>query len=70
MAYEAAHEVILAQQEKGLFPWVKLEDITTTVVNLRDRTFSSEHLFAFNATKLEDYIKTYFREISTPLTER
>ena len=68
MAYEAAHEVILAQQEKGLFPWVKLEDITTTVVNLRDRTFSSEHLFAFNATKLEDYIKTYFREISTPLT--
>ncbi len=69
MAYEAAHEVILAQQEKGLFPWVKLEDITTTVVNLRDRTFSSEHLFAFNATKLEDYIKTYFREISTPLTE-
>lgn len=70
MAYHAAHEVILAQQEKGLFPWVKLEDITTTVVNLRDRTFSSEHLFAFNTTKLEDYIKTYFREVSTPLMER
>ncbi|MFR7822398.1 MAG: hypothetical protein ACLU30_03715 [Odoribacter splanchnicus] len=32
---------------------MKLEDITTTVVNLRDRTFSSEHLFAFNTTKLK-----------------
>ena len=48
----------------------KILSLATTVVNLRDRTFSSEHLFAFNATKLEDYIKTYFREISTPLTER
>lgn len=69
-AYQAAHEVILAQQEKGLFPWIKTEDITTTEVNLRDRTFSSEHLFAFNTTKLEEYIKGYFREFSTPLMER
>lgn len=69
-AYNAAHEVILAQQEKGVFPWVKTEDITTTEVNLRDRTFSSEHLFAFNTMKLEEYIKSYFREVSTPLMER
>lgn len=69
-AWQAAHEVILAQQEKGLFPWVKTEDLTTTEINLRDRTFSSEHLFAFNATKLEEYIKGYFREVSTPLMER
>lgn len=69
-AYSAANEVILAQQQKGLFPWVKTADITTTEANLRDRTFSSEHLFAFNTTKLEEYIKGYFREASIPLMER
>ena len=69
-AYSAANEVILAQQQKGLFPWVKTADITTTEANLRDRTFSSEHLFAFNTTKLEEYIKGYFREASLPLMER
>ena len=69
-AYVAANEVILAQQQKGLFPWVKTADITTTEANLRDRTFSSEHLFAFNTTKLEEYIKGYFREASLPLMER
>lgn len=69
-AYNAANEVILAQQEKELFPWVKISDLTTTVANLRDRTFSSEHLFAFNATKLEEYVKGYFREVSSPLMER
>lgn len=70
VAYEAANEVVLAQQEKGLFQWIKTEDLTTTVMNLRDRTFSSEHLFAFNVTRLEEYIKGYFREFSTPLTGR
>ena len=69
-AYGAANEVILAQQQKGLLPWVKTADITTTEANLRDRTFSSEHLFAFNTTKLEEYIKGYFREASLPLMER
>ena len=69
-AYGAANEVILAQQQKGLFPWVKTADITTTEANLRDRTFSSGHLFAFNTTKLEEYIKGYFREASLPLMER
>ena len=69
-AYGAANEVILAQQQKGLFPWVKTADITTTEANSRDRTFSSEHLFAFNTTKLEEYIKGYFREASLPLMER
>lgn len=69
-AYNAANEVIMAQEQKGLFPWVKTSDITTTEANLRDRTFSSEHLFAFNTTKLEDFIKGYFREASIPLMER
>lgn len=70
VAFDAANEVVSAQQERGLFPWVKTEDLTTTEMNLRDRTFSSEHLFAFNTTKLEEYIKGYFREFSTPLMER
>ena len=51
-------------------PYLKTADITTTEANLRDRTFSSEHLFAFNTTKLEEYIKGYFREASIPLMER
>ena len=68
-AYNAANEVILAQ-ENGLFPWVTTDDITTTESNLRDRTFSSEHLFVFNSINLEEYINGYFREVSTPLMER
>lgn len=69
-AYDAADEVILAQQNSDLFPWVKTEDITTTTIELRDRTFSTEHLFAFNTNKLGEYIKGYFRETSTPLISR
>lgn len=69
-AHDAAYEVVSAQQSRGLFPWVKTEDLTTTEINLRDRTFSTEHLFAFNAMKLEEYIKGYFREVSSPLMER
>lgn len=68
-AYNAANEVILAQ-EGGLFPWVETKDITNTNANLRDRTFSSEHLFAFNMPKLEEYIKGYFRESTTLLIGR
>ena len=69
-AYDAANEVILAQQNSDLFPWVKTEDITTTTIELRDRTFSTEHLFAFNTNKLGEYIKGYFRETSIPLISR
>lgn len=69
VALAAAREVIAAQ-DGGLFPWVKTDDITTTNLNLRDRTFSSEHLFAFNAIKLEEYVKGYFREFDKLLTPR
>ncbi|MEG1949805.1 MAG: RagB/SusD family nutrient uptake outer membrane protein [Odoribacter sp.] len=69
-ALVAAKEVIASQNDKGLFAWVNPDDLTTTYNNLRDRTFSSEHLFAFNATKLEEYIKSYFRETTSPLKSR
>lgn len=65
-ALEAARMVIAAHEEGEMFPWVKPDDLTTTYVNLRDRTFSSEHLFAFNITHLEEYIKGSFREFTKP----
>lgn len=69
-ALEAAGEVIDAHESKGLFPWVKPDDLTTTYINLRDRTFASEHLFAFNISKLIEYIKGSFREFTRPQTLR
>lgn len=65
-ALAAAREVIEAQEERELFPWVNPEDLTTTYINLRDRTFASEHLFAFNISKLEEFIKGVFREFTKP----
>lgn len=69
-AYSAADEVITAQEEKGLFKWVSTNDLTTSTAALRDRTFSTENIFAFNILKLEEYIKSYFRETTTPLLAR
>lgn len=69
-AYNAAQIVIKAQQDGGLFPWVNKNDITTTNTALRDRTFSTEQLFALNTTKLKDNIEGYFKETTTPLTSR
>lgn len=66
-ASEAAQEVINAHDQKGLFPWVNRDDVTNPQVNLRDRTFSSEHLFALNIKKLNDYISGYFRNGSSLL---
>lgn len=69
IALAAAKEVIAAQ-EGGLFPWVATDDLTMTNGNLKDRTFSTEHLFAFNISKLEEYIKTYFKGTATPFLNR
>lgn len=69
-ANDAAQIVIAAQENKGLFPWVNKNDITNTNTALRDRTFSTEQLFALNTTKLIDNIKDYFKETLTPLTSR
>lgn len=64
-----AESVILAQKE-GHFPWVTSDDISRTDVNLRDRTFSSEHLFALNNTRMKDQIVGYFIGTTTPLFTR
>lgn len=69
-ALQAAETVIRAQQEKGIFPWVSNNDITSTNPAAKNRTFSTEHLFAFNTTRLVDYIKGYFKETQFPLLPR
>lgn len=69
-ALTAAEIVITAQKTKALFPWVSKADVTNTNANLVDRTFSSEHIFALNTNKLEDYIKTYFRASQDLLQSR
>lgn len=69
-ARTAAWEVVEAHEQNGLFPWIKRDDITVSEKALRDRTFSSELLFALNIRKLVDYIKPYFRESSGNLATR
>ena len=69
-AMQAATTVIEAQRTKGVFPWVTKDQANNTNLNLRDRTFSSEHLFGFNIMKLEENIKGYFTETTDPLTSR
>lgn len=60
-ALAAAQEVINAHNQKGLFPWVIGQDVTNPQKNLRDRTFSTEHLFALNVRKMVDYIQPFFK---------
>lgn len=69
-ALQAAQAVLTARTEKGLFPWVTLNEANNANENLRDRTFSPEHLFALNIPALETYIKGYFRETDKPLQPR
>lgn len=69
-AYAAAQTVIDAQKNSGVFPWVNKNDITNSNTALRDRTFSTEQLFALNMPKLNEYIKKYFKDTQTPLTSR
>lgn len=69
-ALEAAQEVIQAHDQKGLFQWVKTSDVTIAQKNLRDRTFSSEHLFALNSKRLAEIIVPYFKSGNTLLISR
>lgn len=59
-ARSAAQTVVSAQQQKGLFRWVTGDEANPAVTVNRDRTYSSEHLFALNTVKLEENIKGYF----------
>lgn len=63
-AATVAQEVVDAQESKGLFKWVSVDDVTLTDMKLSDRTFSTEHIFSLNITRLGDNIKTYFTEPS------
>ncbi len=47
-----ANEVI----NSGKFPWTKVENIATTTDGNRDRTFTSEQVFALQIDDLEDYV--------------
>lgn len=69
-AKDAALLVIGAQENSELFPWVNKNDINPTDETLKDRTFSTEHLFAFNVIKLDENIKGYFKETTAPLVPR
>lgn len=51
-ARQYANEVI----NSGKFPWTKVENIATTTDGMRDRTFTSEQVFALQIDNLDTYI--------------
>lgn len=60
-ALKYAKIVIEAQSTR--FPWVldaNLSAISSTTAANKDRTFTTEHLFALNIMALEDYVPNYF----------
>lgn len=62
-AFNAAKEVIDAQQKKGLFPFVTALDATNVERNKRDRTFSTEHVFTLNVRSLQTFITGYVSQV-------
>ena len=58
---------VIGSQETGLFQWVDPDDVSNTNANLRDRTFSSEHIFSLNNTKMQDQISGYFYDTTTQI---
>lgn len=69
-ARKAAMTVIEAHENRNVFPWGTKDEVLNEKRELRDRTISSEHLFALNIRKLTDYIEGYFMATSTPLLTR
>lgn len=69
-AKEYAETIIKAHDEKNKFRWAKSEEIINPKRELRDRTFSSEQLFALNIKKLTSYIEGYFMSTDNPLLTR
>lgn len=69
-ARRCAMTVIEAHENQELFPWGTRSEVLNETRELRDRTFSSEHLFALNIRKLDDYIEGYFMSTSVPLLTR
>ena len=65
-----AMKVIDAHNNEGKFPWGKSDEVVNSKKELRDRTISSEHLFALNNRKLTKYIEGYFMSTNNPLLTR
>lgn len=59
-----------AHNNQGRFPWAKSEEVVHKLKELRDRTISSEHLFALNTKKLTKYIEGYFMSTDNPMLTR
>lgn len=68
-AKKKAMIIVKAHEEQGRFPWVNSDDVTADK-EVRDRTFSSEQLFALNNRKLVENIKGYFTSTDRPLKVR
>lgn len=68
-AMQYAKEVLDAQSDKR-FAWGKTDEVGHAIKELRDRTISSEHLFALNTRKLINYIDGYFIDTEHPLVLR
>lgn len=66
-AFSCAKEVIDAQQNKGLFPFVNALDVTNVERNKRDRTFSTEQLFTLNIRSLQTFITGYVSQVQSGL---
>ncbi|TDQ77927.1 RagB/SusD family nutrient uptake outer membrane protein [Sphingobacterium yanglingense] len=66
-AYRCAKEVIDAQNNKGLFPFVSMLDATNTDRTKRDRTFSTEHLFSLNIRALQSFTTGYVSAVQNGL---
>jgi len=66
-AFNCAKEVIDAQQNKGLFPFVSALDATNPDRNKRDRTFSTEHIFTLNIRSLQSFITGYVSQVQNGL---
>lgn len=61
-ALAAAQEVITAHKG-GLFPFVTDKNATTSDVAHRDRTFSTEHIFALNIRKMKANTEKLFHNV-------
>ncbi len=56
----AAAKTVIDAQNTERFRWVTSNEVTYPTAEHRDRTFSSEHIFALNVYKMKDYIQGYF----------
>lgn len=63
-AAKCALEVLEAQQNKGLFQFVKSDNVSGQDRSRLDRTFSVEHIFTLNVVEIQDYTLGYTYQIS------